>query len=139
MVLGLAKPTPLHAVSASNGFWGLLAGRPDKRGGGHRKLQVLMTQGTFHQSSKAKSAASRPDPPSFRGSRAVFCLPSQFYISKIFMATILFKKRSQNTNSLKSLTHTRNEKHQVLVMKMPMGSPSCRLKGLVLPKSAFKY
>lgn len=134
MVLGLAKPTPLHAVSASNGFWGLLAGRPDKQG---RDTEATGAHDTGGFSPKQQSQIHCPSDLS--GDQELFFVYHHNSTFQRYSWPLYFSKRDHKRRVLCNYIHTRNEKHQVLVMKMPMGSPSCRLKGLVLPKCAFKY
>ena len=90
-------------------------------------------KGPLPPNSQARLAAPCPAAPK------VFLL-SQFYRSKISVATALPKKRSQKVNSSKLHPRISHEHHITwLERRMPMGSPRCSWKGPVLLKPAVKY
>lgn len=64
-------------------------------------------------------------------------LTTTFYISNISVATVLSKRSSQKTNSLKKHTHI-NEKHQVVEMQNANGLTQMQAEGTCPAKICFK-
>lgn len=136
MALALDKRTTLQAVSTSDVFQNYWPAGFTKLSRHTESYKSHNTRAFYHQSSKARFAAPHPDAPPFHGIKVFW--PSQFYISKISVATALSKTRSLTTYSLKFHTHVADENHQVVVMKNANGLIQVQAEGPSPAKICFK-